>query len=84
MSLTWFQGLQTSAIAEVEAAFYAKTAAAEAARPAETAAAVRLQSAWRGRTTRVLIAFWAEHALLMENFDEWRKTAAHNAEQITS
>jgi len=66
MSLTWLASLRANASQEVEAAFYSHTAAAEAARGAETAAAVRLQSAWRARTTRVLIAFWAEHALLME------------------
>ena len=55
-----------AAVDEVTAAFYAKTAAAEAARDAETKACVRLQSAWRGRTTRVLLAFWSLNGLNIE------------------
>lgn len=62
----WLERLSASAEAEVADAFYAKTAQAEAARVSETAAAVKLQSVWRGRMTRVLIAYWAEHALVIE------------------
>ena len=64
--VSWLQGLQERAFSEVETQFYAQTAAAEAARPAETKACVKLQSTWRGRTTRMLIAYWAEHALVCE------------------
>ena len=55
----WYRALRVSGPAEIEAAFYAQTAAAEAARPAEIAAAVKLQSCWRGRMTRALVAWWA-------------------------
>ena len=55
-----------TAAAEVDAMFYERMKAAEAARPAEVAACTKLQSAWRGRTTRVLIAFWSYHGLIME------------------
>lgn len=65
-SLTWLEQLKVGAGAEVEADFYAATAAAEAARDSETTAARRLQACWRGRTTRLLLAFWAEHALKVE------------------
>ena len=64
--VSWLQSLQERAFSEVETQFYAQTAAAEAARPAETKACVKLQSTWRGRTTRMLIAYWAEHALVCE------------------
>jgi len=64
--LDWFERLSSTAVAEVEAAFYAKTAQAEAARLSETAAAVKLQATWRGRTTRILHAYWTEHSLLVE------------------
>jgi len=57
---------KAAAAAEIEAMFYARTVEAEVARPAETRATVRLQSAWRGRTTRILIAYWAEHAAFIE------------------
>ncbi len=40
MSLEWLEARKSGAMAEVETAFYAQTAAAEAARPAETSAAV--------------------------------------------
>lgn len=77
-SLAWLEGMRVNAAAEVEAAFYEKTAAAEAARERETAASVRLQSAWRARTTRVLIAYWTEHALEVE-----RVTRGHLGRQVT-
>ena len=66
MSLQWYASLCELAEGEVEDAFYAKTRAAEESREDETGAAVRLQATWRGRTTRILIAYWAEHALLVE------------------
>jgi len=58
--------MHASVASEVEAAFYERTQAAEAARPSEETACTRLQSAWRGRTTRVLIAYWAHHGLIVE------------------
>jgi len=66
VDLDWLDRLQASAAAQVEEAFYAKTAHAETARVLETAAAVKLQAQWRGRTARVLLAYWGEHALLVE------------------
>jgi hypothetical protein len=38
--------LKISAVAEMEAEFYARAAAAEAARPAETSAATTLEACW--------------------------------------
>ena len=66
MSCSWLRSMHTSVASEVEAAFYERTQAAEAARPSEETACTRLQSAWRGRTTRVLIAYWAHHGLIVE------------------
>lgn len=73
---SWLRGTQASAADELSAAFYEATAAAEASRPAEEAACTRLQSAWRGRTTRVLIAYWAHHCLIVE-----RTTRGHLGRQ---
>lgn len=66
MSLSWLRSLESSARGEVSQLWFSNCQTAEAARPTETAACTRLQAAWRGRTTRVLIAFWAYHLLIME------------------
>ena len=65
-SCSWLRGLRESAPAEIDAAFYAATQAAETARPSEEAACRRLQAAWRGRTARVLVTYWAHHGLIVE------------------
>jgi len=66
MSASWLRTMSKSAAIEVEESFYQRTAAAEAARSVEEANCTRLQAAWRGRTTRVLVAFWAHHGLIIE------------------
>lgn len=62
----WMRAKRSGAEAELSEAFYVKTALAESMRPRESAACTRLQSAWRGRMTRVLIAYWAHHGLIVE------------------
>ena len=58
--------LQGRALKEVDSAFFERTQAAEAARDIETAAGVRLQKVWRGRTVRKHIQYWTGHASLLE------------------
>jgi hypothetical protein len=42
----FYLSLEASAVAEIEAEFYARVAAAEAARPVETMAATTLEAGW--------------------------------------
>lgn len=60
-----YLALRAVAPPELEASFFELVAAAEAARPVESAAATRLQKAWRGRAVRGVLAFHGASALFV-------------------
>lgn len=78
--LEW-RGLSTRGPLEVEAEFYAQTTAAETARVAETAAATRLASAWRGNRVRVRISNWNQKALVIERITRGYLHRLHAADK---